>query len=183
MVLKRPSSHARSLSNKDVVSPGDGSRSHAQPKSAKLWLLCLIPALLLVLYAVYPAQEASTARKLNSGGLQLLSVEQGPVATAESAVKRVALCFFGLTRSLNHTLASINENVIDQLKAAGYEVDVFLHTYNDVTHLTNGRTGEDDDLDTDQWHMLEPYDHILTSQDDFVEEVQCVFTLPCPPAA
>lgn len=140
----------------------------------------MIPAALLLMYLAYPSQEKSTAIYVNSGGLQLLSVDQSPVSPVVSPVKRVALCFFGLTRSLNHTLPSIQENMIGKLKEEGYEVDVFLHTYNDVTHLTNGRTGEDDDLDTEQWHMLEPYDYSLTSQDEFVEQAQCVPAFSCP---
>lgn len=175
MVLKRPSSCARSLASEDSLSTVTHTKPHAQPKSRKLWLLCLIPALLLVVYASYRSPEASDVSYVTSSGLQLLSVEQSPEGPEGSPAKRVALCFFGLTRSLNHTLESIKENVIGKIEKEGYEVDVFLHTYNDVTHLTNGRTGEDDDLDTDQWHLLQPYDHILTSQDDFVEDIKCVY--------
>lgn len=174
MVLKRPSSYARALEQRLSTSPLDSGKSHASGKRAKLWLLCLIPAVLLLMYVAYPAQKSSTAIFVSSGGLQLLSVDQSPVSSADSPVKRVALCFFGLTRSLNHTLPSIRENLIGKLNDEGFEVDIFLHTYNDVTHLTNGRTGEDDDLDTEQWHMLEPYDHLLTSQDTFTHSVQYV---------
>ena len=158
----------------------DLSRSPAPARRAKLWLVCMIPALLLLIYAAFPSKQSSTAVNVNSSGLQLLSVDQSVVPPADSPVKRVALCFFGLTRSLNYTLPSIQDNVIGQLHEQGFEVDVFLHTYSDVTHLKNGRTGEDDDLDADQWHMLEPYDYSLTSQDDFVKQVKCV-PISCGP--
>ena len=79
----------------------------------------------------------------------------------------------GLTRSLNHTIDSIKQNLIGPILKQGFEVDVFVHTYNDVRHLTNTRTGEDSDLDTDQWKLLSPYDVSLTSQDEFLELVEC----------
>lgn len=46
--------------------------------------------------------------------------EQGP---------RVALCFFGLTRSLRWTLPSVRRRLLGVLKEAGMRVDVFVHTY------------------------------------------------------
>ena len=42
---------------------------------------------------------------------------------------RVAICFFGLTRSLKHTIDSINTNIFQPLKNSNIEYDVFLHTY------------------------------------------------------
>ena len=95
------------------------------------------------------------------------------MVTSESNSRRVAVCFFGLTRSLNHTIASIKENVIGPLVQQGYEADVFVHTYNDIRHLINTRTGEDTDLDTEQWRLLQPYDVSLTSQEDFLQSVEC----------
>lgn len=42
---------------------------------------------------------------------------------------RVAVCFFGLTRSLRWTLPSVQERLLGVLKEAGMRVDIFVHTY------------------------------------------------------
>jgi len=42
---------------------------------------------------------------------------------------RVAICFFGLTRSLQWTLPSIKNRLIDVLRDHELTVDVFVHTY------------------------------------------------------
>jgi len=42
---------------------------------------------------------------------------------------RAAVCFYGLTRSLQWTLPSIRGRLFDALRHEGMEVDVFVHTY------------------------------------------------------
>lgn len=42
---------------------------------------------------------------------------------------RVAICFFGLARSLRWTLPSVRKRLLDVLKGAGMEVETFVHTY------------------------------------------------------
>lgn len=69
--------------------------------------------------------------------------------------KRIALAFYGLTRSLKYTIDSIQLNVMDQLKQAGYEYDVYLHTY-DLKSLSNIRSGEAGELNTTEWKLLAP---------------------------
>lgn len=68
---------------------------------------------------------------------------------------RVALCFFGLTRSLRRTLPGIKKNLLGRLRV-NFTVDVFLHTYS-LKNLTNPRAGEVGvALDTEEWRVLEP---------------------------
>jgi len=43
--------------------------------------------------------------------------------------RRVAVCFFGLTRSLRWTLPSLQRRLLGALEEAGMEVDVFVHTF------------------------------------------------------
>lgn len=45
------------------------------------------------------------------------------------ASPRVAVCFFGLTRSLRWTLPSVEKRLFDVLRQEGHTYDVFLHTY------------------------------------------------------
>ena len=47
---------------------------------------------------------------------------------------RVAVCFFGLTRSLSFTLERIRAQLLDPLLLAGATVTTFGHTFNDTDH-------------------------------------------------
>lgn len=69
---------------------------------------------------------------------------------------RAAVCFFGLTRSLEYVKDTIRGNIFDVLVRSGWEYDVYLHTYNQST-LSNPRSGEVNvALDTDAWKLLQP---------------------------
>ena len=78
---------------------------------------------------------------------------------------RVALCFFGLTRSLSVTRASLRRHVLDVLTSHGWAYDIFLHTY--VKHtLTNPRSNEANvDLDTNEWRYLRPTGVLIEDSD------------------
>jgi hypothetical protein len=95
------------------------------------------------------------------------------ISTEVDERPRIAVCFFGLTRSLKYTLPTIQGNLLGPINRAGYAVDVFLHTYNDVAHLNNPRTGENSDLDQKEWQILEPLDAVLTSQTTFLRSIKC----------
>jgi hypothetical protein len=84
--------------------------------------------------------------------------------------KRVALAFYGLTRSLKYTVDSIKLNVMDQLANAGYEYDVYLHTY-DLKSLSNMRSGETGELNTTEWTLLSPD---FVKIDDQVGLLRCI---------
>ena len=43
--------------------------------------------------------------------------------------KKIAIIFYGLTRSLNKTINSIHENIFNVLKENLIEYDIFIHTY------------------------------------------------------
>eukprot|EP00904_Undaria_pinnatifida_P011647 jgi/Undpi1/7612/HiC_scaffold_23.g10085.m1 len=55
--------------------------------------------------------------------------------------RKVAVCFFGLTRSLRWTLPSIEKRLLGVLRDSGMKVEVFLHTY-DLLEVNNERAGE-----------------------------------------
>lgn len=151
---------------------GDPMGPRMSTKKRPILLCVLIPVAVALLYCVWPFLRAllvSISGLPSTGRMPLTTT----VTPDEHDFRRVAVCFFGLTRSLNHTIDSIKQNLIGPILKQGFEVDVFVHTYNDVRHLTNTRTGEDSDLDTDQWKLLSPYDVSLTSQDEFLELVEC----------
>lgn len=79
---------------------------------------------------------------------------------------RVALCFFGLTRSLKFTLPSIEKCIFGPLKAHNIKYETYLHTYKMKTPYTNPRAGESKIiLDTDEYKMLNPDFHMLEDKD------------------
>lgn len=53
----------------------------------------------------------------------------GGGASPTSSRGRVAVCFFGLARSLRWTVPSIERRLLGVLRENGFEVDVFVHTY------------------------------------------------------
>jgi hypothetical protein len=67
---------------------------------------------------------------------------------------KIAICFFGITRSLKHTIKSINEKIFDIFKINNIEYDIFIHTYNLITYK-NIRTGEViNDIDNEEYKLL-----------------------------
>lgn len=86
-----------------------------------------------------------------------------PTHSCSRKTKRVALAFYGLTRSLSYTIDSIRSNIMRPLTEAGYTYDVYLHTY-DLQNLANERSGEANPLNTTEWKLLKPDFHKITSQ-------------------
>jgi len=79
---------------------------------------------------------------------------------------RVAICFFGLTRSLKFTLPSIEKFVLGPLKAHNIKYDTYLHSYKMKTPYSNPRAGESGiTLDTNEYKMLEPDFHMLEDKE------------------
>ena len=66
---------------------------------------------------------------------------------------RIAIGFFGVSRSLKWTLPSIRENIIEPARQLG-DVRLFAHLYQQA-HITNPRSGEDDPLDPEEYRLLE----------------------------
>jgi hypothetical protein len=69
---------------------------------------------------------------------------------------KIAIGFFGITRSLQHTIQSIETNIFDVLKKNAVDFDIFLHTYN-LANYKNVRTGEvvkDEDVDNEEYKLL-----------------------------
>jgi hypothetical protein len=65
---------------------------------------------------------------------------------------RIAICFFGITRSLRFTFPSIRDNVLAPARAAG-ETRVFAHLYRQ-SRVESIRTGEAVDIDPEEYRLL-----------------------------
>lgn len=67
---------------------------------------------------------------------------------------RVALGFFGITRSLKYTIDSIKTNIMNVLESNDVQYDVFVHTYS-LTTYKNFRTNESINIvDNDEYKLL-----------------------------
>ena len=88
------------------------------------------------------------------------------IDTFTSGPKKVAICFFGLTRSLNYTLDSIEENIFTPLKNSNIKYDIILHTYN-LKFIKMERSGENNKLNTEEWKLLNPDYYKIDNQDEF----------------
>lgn len=84
---------------------------------------------------------------------------------------RVGICFFGLTRSLRWTRASIERCLLQPLRDADIPYEIFLHTYGDVRVLSNRRSRERNcRLDPEEWRQLRPDRAQIDSQAAFDAE-------------
>lgn len=78
-------------------------------------------------------------------------------------MKKIAVCFFGITRSLKFTHQSIKDNVLAPARASG-EVKVFAHFFNQKI-VRNRRTHEDSELDLNDRSLL-PLDFLDIEEPD-----------------
>ncbi|MAO29942.1 MAG: hypothetical protein CL595_06720 [Alteromonas sp.] len=80
--------------------------------------------------------------------------------------KRVAICFFGITRSLSFTIDSVVKNVIEPAREIG-EVKVFAHFF-EQRKIENLRTGESALLNPNEHHLLKADEVELEQPDEFL---------------
>lgn len=87
-------------------------------------------------------------------------------------MNKIALCFFGLNRSLSHTVASIEANVIAPLKEAGLEVDVVGALMRPRGTFSNARSQESDLVPEANFEdLLQPRRHEYIDQAAFDEHI------------
>mmetsp|Transcript_1651 Transcript_1651/g.10148 ORF Transcript_1651/g.10148 Transcript_1651/m.10148 type:complete len:326 (-) Transcript_1651:1631-2608(-) len=86
----------------------------------------------------------------------------------DKSPRRVALCFFGLTRSLRYVYFSILLHIVQPLMDQNITVDRYMHTYN-LSQISNKRSKEKSALDLEEYRLLEPFQGLLvTDQSDFL---------------
>ena len=84
---------------------------------------------------------------------------------------KVAVGFFGITRSLKFTLNSILKNVIRPLEELGYDYKIFLHTY-ELNNYKNIRTKENyTNIDNEEYKLLNPDYFEIEKQDLVLESI------------
>ena len=77
---------------------------------------------------------------------------------------KIAICFWGLTRSLKYTIDSLNENLFLQLDENNIKYHKFIHTFY-FEGLYNNKHGAEKDikLDFDEYKLLKSIFLIISS--------------------
>lgn len=80
---------------------------------------------------------------------------------------RVAVCFWGITRSLKYTHSSIKRYIFSPLTDANIEYDIYLHTYSVDAPYSNLRANEINiKLDNEEYKILNSDYTCVESQDE-----------------
>lgn len=80
---------------------------------------------------------------------------------------KVALCFWGICRSTNHTIESIHQYIRIPLLKENIEFDIYLHTYQIQQPYSNIRANElNIQLDNSLYKLLEPDYYLIENQSD-----------------
>jgi hypothetical protein len=79
--------------------------------------------------------------------------------------KRVAIIFFGLTRSLRNIYENLKENLFNELTKNGYIYDIFIHTYSLENPYINPWSGESiSNYDNNAYEILNPKYYLIEPQ-------------------
>lgn len=85
---------------------------------------------------------------------------------------KIALVFWGLTRSLTRTYPNIKEKILDNLKAYKIDYKIFLHTYYFEGKHNDRRTGEINvTLDFNEYKILNPDFFQIDNQDEIKKNI------------
>lgn len=106
-----------------AVGSGNGTRRSSDPAEQNLPLP--------VTSSSAVGEEDGEVKVESEGTTLRISVDETPRdEESRGQMTRVALCFFGLARSLRWTFPSIKSRVLDVLRDADVAYDIFVHTYN-----------------------------------------------------
>lgn len=109
-------------------------------------------------------QEISTIESNISTSLNNQNLTQS--SSNQFNKKKVAILFFGLTRSLPNIYSNLEQNLFNQLTKHGYEYDTFIHTYVLSNPYINPWSGEHvNNYNNKAYQILKPKDYILQRQD------------------
>jgi hypothetical protein len=85
---------------------------------------------------------------------------------------KIAICYFGLTRSIRFIYRNHYENIFDVIKENGAEYDVFLHTW--TTEAQNNTLWDQINpipIDYNEHNFFKPLGYQIDSEEEFLETV------------
>jgi|SRR5579862_695715 len=85
--------------------------------------------------------------------------------------KKVAICYFGLTRSLNHTYQSHFKYILDVCKYNNIDYDIFMHTWSLKGKQRVWTNEVNVPIDYDEYRLLNPDFFRRDDQDAFTENL------------
>lgn len=86
---------------------------------------------------------------------------------------RVALAFWGITRSLKYTIESIKEHIFKPLQMENIEYKIFMHTYRMNEIYTNIRAKEKNiRLNNEEYKLLNPDVFIIDNQMEVADNLE-----------
>jgi hypothetical protein len=86
---------------------------------------------------------------------------------------KIALCFWGLTRSLKYTIDSIREFIFKPLDKYKIEYKIFMHTYTISSKYSNPHAGEENiELDFNEYRLLNPDFFEIDDQDIIKQQIE-----------
>jgi hypothetical protein len=80
----------------------------------------------------------------------------------------IAICYFGITRSLTHTIGSIESNLLKPCNDIG-NTEIFCHFFR-LDTINNPRSGESGSLALDEYTLLAPSWLQLDAPDEFLSD-------------
>lgn len=84
----------------------------------------------------------------------------------------IAICVWGIVRSLRFTIESIHNYCLDPITKAGHTYEIYMHTYKFHGVYDNARSNERGlRLNFSEWRMLQP-DHIYVEDQDLFDQSQ-----------
>ena len=85
---------------------------------------------------------------------------------------RIALGFWGITRSLKYTIQSIKQHIIEPMQKQNIEIIIYMHTYSVKSTYNNIRTNElHIQLDNDEYKLLNPHYIQIDDQDEIKKQI------------
>eukprot|EP01033_Poteriospumella_lacustris_P014270 gene14270-10201_t len=81
---------------------------------------------------------------------------------------RIAVCLWGLLRSLRHTINSFEEHILSALDQYEASYDIYVHTYNISGAYQSARNHEKSvTLNVSEWQLLKPNYIFIENQEEF----------------
>lgn len=82
----------------------------------------------------------------------------------------IAICLWGIVRSLRYTIDSLRQHCLDPIISGGHTYEIFMHTYRFSGTYTGLRSGEVEvQLNFSEWNLLTP-DHVYVEDQDLFDQ-------------